>query len=124
MQRGANLLVSFSLSGILFFSESEQGVKPNPRHVDGVEVAYGLDVRMAHFSEPEARNMQFVAQFGKRREANVVKGMPCGFVQRARIAAEEAAAQKSHARPQCGDIWRGQDQEAARFQYAVDLAKK
>lgn len=105
MQRPPNLLVSFSLFWVLFFSEGQQGVKPNPRQVDGVEVADGLDVRVAHFAESETRDMQFVTQFGKRRKTDVVKGMPRGFVEGARVATKEAAAKETHARSQRRDVW-------------------
>lgn len=105
MQRPPNLLVSFSLFWVLFFSEGQQGVKPNPRQVDGVEVANGLDVRVAHFAQSEARDMQFVTQFGKRRKTDVVKGTPRGFVEGARVATKEAAAKETHARSQRRDVW-------------------
>src|SRR2546429_9793194 len=68
MQCPPNLLVSFSLCRVLFFSEGHQGIKPNPRQVDGVEVADGLDVRVAHFAQPETRDMQLVTQLRKRRK--------------------------------------------------------
>src|SRR5437867_6177983 len=58
MQCPPNLLVSFSLCRVLFFSEGHQGIKPNPRQVDGVEVADGLDVRVAHFAQPETRRSE------------------------------------------------------------------
>lgn len=105
MQRPPNLLVSLSLYGVLFFSEGHQGIKPNPRQVDGIEVADGLDVRVAHFAESKTQDMQLVTQFGKRRETDVVKGMPPGFVERARVATEKAAAKETHAGSQRRDVW-------------------
>src|SRR5437667_8638989 len=94
MQCPPNLLVSFSLCRVLFFSEGHQGIKPNPRQVDGVEVADGLDVRVATFAQPEPRDMQLVTQLRKRRKTNVVKGSPRGLVEGARVAAKKPLPKK------------------------------
>src|SRR5205807_10404008 len=87
MQGRANLFVVFSLPGIFLFSESNQRVQPNPWHVNGIDVADGLDVGVAHFAEAEARNMQLVTQFRKRNQADMMERMPGGLVQRAALAA-------------------------------------
>ena len=51
MQRCPNFPISVSLNGIFLFPEGNQGVEPNPRDVDGVEKADGLDVRVAGFAD-------------------------------------------------------------------------
>src|SRR5437588_12461789 len=107
MQGRANLFVVFSLPGIFLFSESNQRVQPNPWHVNGIDVADGLDVGVAHFAEAEARNMQRVTQFRKRNQADMMKRMPGGLVQRTRIAAETTGAKEAPAGPQPRHGWMG-----------------
>src|SRR6266487_1983327 len=67
--------------------------------------------------------MQFITQFGESRETDVMKRMPRSFVQRERVAAEEAAAKKSHARTQCRDVRGGENEQPARLECGTSRAE-
>src|SRR5215472_15885204 len=124
MQRRTNLLVPCALRGILFLSESNDRVEPHPRRINGIQIAHWLGVRVPHGIQPESGNVQFIAQFGKSGQANVMKRMPSCFVQWAGVAPEESASKKAHARPQGRDVWSDQNQNAARLKDAMHLAQK
>src|ERR1051325_3000969 len=123
-KRRANFSVPFSLFGIFFFSKRHQSVKPDEGHVDGIEVADGLDVRVKRFFDLKSREVQLITQFGKGRETDMMKWMARGFVQRTSIAAKEATAKKSHAGPQRRDVWSCYYQGAAGFQDSMDFPQK